>query len=253
MAVWTHAITINTPPEDVWPWLAQLGAGRAGWYSFDFLDNGGRPSAADILSQFQEIAPGDVLPAVPGTTDAFGVAVVDPPHELILIAPAGAIPPVVSWTFRLNPREGGRTRLLVRARASGAWRDLIRAVKDPLGANLDRVQVVKGWLDADDEAHERIYNVALSDGRTVAPVGSTVDLETATYDNSIGSAQLVTVWEDPDFDPEENALYCVRVLEIPTPRHSTYDAVALEMDPTAYDRDPAIQERAYSSPIWYTP
>lgn len=69
----------------------------------------------------------------------------------------------------------------------------------------------------------------------------------------IGSAELVTVWEDPDFDPEESAFYYVRVLEIPTPRHSTYDAVAIEMDPAAYDRDPSIQERAYSSPIWYTP
>jgi hypothetical protein len=88
---------------------------------------------------------------------------------------------------------------------------------------------------------------------SVPPAGNTVDLETATYENSIGAPELATVWEDPDFNPDESAFYYVRVLEIPTPRHSTYDAVAIGVDPTGYDRDPTIQERAYSSPIWYTP
>jgi len=136
---------------------------------------------------------------------------------------------------------------------------LIHAVKDPVGANLDRVQVIKGWLDDEGETHERVYDVAWAGARTavngkVPAIGSTVDVARATYENSIGHAELSTVWMDPDFDPEERAFYYVRVLEIPTPRYSTYDAVALGLDPNqASDRPVAIQERAFSSPIWYTP
>jgi hypothetical protein len=136
---------------------------------------------------------------------------------------------------------------------------LIHAVKDPVGANLDRVQVIKGWLDDDGETHERVYDAAWAGQRTAAngkvpAIGSTVDVARATYENSIGSAELSTVWMDPDFDPEERAFYYIRVLEIPTPRYSTYDAVALGLDPNqASDRPVAIQERAFSSPIWYTP
>ncbi len=136
---------------------------------------------------------------------------------------------------------------------------LIHAVKDPTGANLDRVQVIKGWLDDGGETHERVYDVAWAGRRTatngkVPAIGSTVDVARATHDNSIGSAELSTVWVDPDFDADERAFYYVRVLEIPTPRYSTYDAVALGLDPEqATDRPTAIQERAFSSPIWYTP
>ena len=136
---------------------------------------------------------------------------------------------------------------------------LIHAVKDPVGANLDRVQVIKGWLDEEGETHERIYDVAWAGQRTavngkVPPIGSTVDVARATYDNTIGSAELSTVWVDPDFDPDERAFYYVRVLEIPTPRYSTYDAVALGRDPTEFTgQPPEIQERAFSSPVWYTP
>ena len=136
---------------------------------------------------------------------------------------------------------------------------LIHAVKDPVRANLDRVQVIKGWLDADGETHERVYDVAWAGERTAAngkvpSIGNTVDVARATYENTIGSAELSTVWVDPDFDPDERAFYYVRVLEIPTPRHSTYDAVALGLNPQeASDQPPAIQERAFSSPIWYTP
>ena len=136
---------------------------------------------------------------------------------------------------------------------------LIRALRDPDGANLDRVQVIKGWLDAKGETHERIYDVAVSDGRKAGddgrvkePVGNTVDLATATYTNTIGSAVLGAHWVDPDFDPNEDAFYYVRVLEIPTPRWTTYDAKALGIDPLP-DVPATIQERAWSSPIWYTP
>jgi hypothetical protein len=139
---------------------------------------------------------------------------------------------------------------------------LIRAVKDPDGANLDRVQVVKGWLDKAGETHEKVYTVAWSGDRkldangTLPAVGNTVDLTTAKYANTIGAPELAVVWEDPDFDPAQRAFYYVRVLEIPTPRQQVYDAVALGLTPDQI-RDigepPSIQERAYSSPIWYTP
>jgi hypothetical protein len=135
---------------------------------------------------------------------------------------------------------------------------LVHAAKDPVAANLDRIQIVKGWLGADGKAREKVYDVALSDDRKVGrrgkvrPVGNTVDLETATYTNSIGDAQLATVWTDPDFEPSQRAFYYARVLEIPTPRHTLYDAVALGMKHPK-DHSATIQERAYTSPIWYTP
>jgi hypothetical protein len=151
---------------------------------------------------------------------------------------------------------GGDLTAAPRGRAP---RLLIHAAKDPMGANLDRAQVVKGWVDAEGVQHEQIYEAAWSgereigaDGRLPA-VGSTVDLATALYDNSIGAAQLRAVWEDPDFDPAQRAFYYVRVLEIPTPRHSLYDAVALGIDPGDTAAPATIQERAWSSPIWYTP
>lgn len=140
-----------------------------------------------------------------------------------------------------------------------APRLLIRATKDPLSGNLDRVQVVKGWLDANGEAQEQVYNVAWSKGRDIAAdgslpeVGNTVDLATGTYTNSIGSAELSTVWEDPDFDASQSAFYYVRVLEIPTPRHSLLDALALNIDPALTGNPTSIQERAYTSPVWYKP
>ena len=135
---------------------------------------------------------------------------------------------------------------------------MIRALRDPDGANLDRIQVIKGWLDANGETHERIYDVAVSgdreigaDGRAKEPVGSTVDIEKATYTNSIGSAVLAAHWQDPDFDPQQSAFYYVRVLEIPTPRWTTYDAAFYKIKRP--DNVPAtVQDRAYTSPIWYT-
>jgi hypothetical protein len=136
---------------------------------------------------------------------------------------------------------------------------LIAALKDPIGANLDRVQVVKGWIDDDGERQERIYDVAVSDGRTIdengrctTPVGNTVDLESATWSNSIGATEMITVWRDPDFDPELRAFYYVRVLEIPTPRWTAHDAKYFGVE--LMEGDTGIhQERAYTSPIWYTP
>ncbi len=137
---------------------------------------------------------------------------------------------------------------------------LIHAVRDPESGNLDRVQVVKGWVGSDGQSHERIYDAAWSNrGREAGVNGalgliqSTVDLETGLYTNDIGSAQLATVWEDPDFDPGQHAFYYVRVLEIPTPRHSTLDAIALGMDLGEIGYPITIQERAYSSPIGYAP
>ena len=136
---------------------------------------------------------------------------------------------------------------------------LVAAVKDPIGANLDRVQIVKGWIDDDGESRERIYDVAVSDdreigadGRCSTPVGNTVSLEDATWSNTIGATELITTWTDPDFDPALAAFYYVRVIEIPTPRWTAYDAkyfgVDLEKGDSGID-----QQRAYTSPIWYTP
>lgn len=135
---------------------------------------------------------------------------------------------------------------------------LISALKDPDGANLDRVQVVKGWRTADGALNEKVYDVALADGREPgadgkAPaVGNTVDPETATYDNSIGDAALTTVWQDPDFDPGQQAFYYARVIEIPTPRWTAYDAQRFGFDLPDEVPD-TTQERAYTSAIWYTP
>ena len=135
---------------------------------------------------------------------------------------------------------------------------LLAAAKDPDGANLDRIQIVKGWLDADGELHERIYDVAVSDNRVVVdgevatPVGSTVDVDSATYTNTIGDALLTAQWTDRDFDPSQRAFYYARVIEIPTPRWTAYDQVRFGVKMS--DEVPMVlQERAYTSPIWYTP
>lgn len=136
---------------------------------------------------------------------------------------------------------------------------LVHAAKDPLSGNLDRVQVIKGWLDAAGNRHEKVYDVAWSGSRVpdaagrLPPVGNTVDVKTASYRNDIGATQLATVWTDPEFDPKLRAFYYVRVLEIPTPRHSLHDAVALGIDPAETKMPTTLQERAWSSPIWYTP
>lgn len=135
---------------------------------------------------------------------------------------------------------------------------LIRAMRDPDGANLDRIQVVKGWLGNDGKTKETVYDVAWSGNREPAPdgkiplVGSTVNVEEASYTNAIGAPYLQTFWKDTDFDPAQRAFYYVRVLEIPTPRWTTYDAKFFKVK-RPDDVPAAIQERAYTSPIWYTP
>jgi hypothetical protein len=134
----------------------------------------------------------------------------------------------------------------------------VQAMKDPNSGNLDRVQIIKGWYE-NGYPQENIYNVAWSDNRKadsktgkLPPVGNTVNIKEATYTNNIGDTQLSATWTDPDFKPEHHAVYYVRVLEIPTPRWSTYDAKTLGVDPPA-GVAATIQERAWSSPIWYTP
>ena len=140
---------------------------------------------------------------------------------------------------------------------NGSPRFLVWADKDPSGANLDRLQILKGWVDAEGRSHERLYDAAASPGRgrdpktnLFEPVGSSVDLADASYTNTLGATHLEALWTDPDFDPEQDAFYYVRVLEIPTPRMSTYDAKSLGITP----RSPAtLQERAATSAIWYDP
>ncbi|MEM7398940.1 MAG: DUF3604 domain-containing protein [Pseudomonadota bacterium] len=135
---------------------------------------------------------------------------------------------------------------------------MVYALKDPLGGNLDRIQIVKGWMDDAGKTYEKVYDVVWSGDREpgsdgkLPPVGNTVDVKSATFTNTIGDSELGVVWTDPDFDPDQKAFYYARVLEIPTPRWSTYDAHRFGVEipegaPTSQ------QERAYTSPIWYTP
>jgi hypothetical protein len=148
---------------------------------------------------------------------------------------------------------------LAKAPAEKAPGFLIHAVKDPKDANLDRIQVVKVWVDKQGVGQEKVFDVAWSGDRKpgrngkLPAVGNTVDLKTGLYTNTIGAAELSTFWRDPQFDASQRALYYVRALQIPTPRNSTYDAIALGLDPDKTGKPKTIQERAYSSPIWYTP
>lgn len=134
---------------------------------------------------------------------------------------------------------------------------LIMASKDPEGANLDRVQIIKAWIDPQGVSHEKVYDIAAADGRIIdsvngslAPVGNTVDSSNATYQNTIGGSSITAFWSDPNFNPAAEAFYYVRVLEIPTPRWSTFDAVKLGVKPMQPE---SIQERAITSAIWYIP
>jgi hypothetical protein len=137
---------------------------------------------------------------------------------------------------------------------------LVAALKDPMGANLDRIQIIKGWLDGKGQVQEKVYDVAWGDAEKrkpgangkLPPVGSTVDLQNATWTNTIGDSELITVWKDPEFDPALRAVYYARVLEIPTPRWTAYDAKRFGIKPLP-GTTMTLQERAYTSPIWYTP
>jgi hypothetical protein len=136
---------------------------------------------------------------------------------------------------------------------------LVAARKDAMSGNLDRIQIVKGWVGDDGNAMERVYDVAVSDGRTIdadgrckAPVGDTVDVVKATWTNTIGDPELITTWTDPDFDPEQRAFYYARVIEIPTPRWTAYEALRFDIE-MPKEAKMTTQERAYTSPIWYTP
>ncbi len=135
---------------------------------------------------------------------------------------------------------------------------IVYALRDPIGANLDRIQVVKGWLDVKGVTHAKVYDVAWSGDRKpgkngkLPAVGNTVDVAHANWTNTIGASELGTVWTDPSFDPKQKAFYYARVLEIPTPRWTTYDAFRFDIDPPK-GAPTSTQERAYTSPIWYAP
>jgi hypothetical protein len=158
---------------------------------------------------------------------------------------------LLSVAYELGVPMGGELPAAVVGKAP---RFSLWAAKDPEGARLDRLQIIKGWVDSAGVSHERIYDLAASDNRSpglngkLPPVGNTVDVAGAIYSNSIGSEQLAAFWEDPDFDTAEEAFYYARAIEIPTPRWSTYDAMRLGIEapePTS------LQERAISSAIWY--
>jgi hypothetical protein len=147
----------------------------------------------------------------------------------------------------LTPRHGDRAPTF-----------MAYALRDPIGANLDRIQIIKGWLDENGETAEKVYDVAWSPGRepdasgVLPPVGNTVDLAAANWTNTIGASELGAVWTDPDFDPDERAFYYARVLEIPTPRWIVYDAFRYGVE-IPEGAATIHQERAYTSPIWYAP
>jgi hypothetical protein len=137
---------------------------------------------------------------------------------------------------------------------------LVAALKDPIGANLDRIQIIKGWLDAKGQTHEQVYDVVWSDvserkpgaNGKLPPVGDTVDVANATWTNTIGDPELMAVWKDPSFDASQRAFYYARVIEIPTPRWTAYDAKRFGIKPLP-GTVLKLQERAYTAPIWYTP
>ena len=148
---------------------------------------------------------------------------------------------------------------LLKASESKSPTFMVYALRDPIGGNLDRIQIIKGWLDENGKTQERIYDVAVSDGRKIEadgrckkPVGNTVDVATASFTNTIGASELGTVWTDPDFNPGQKAFYYARVIEIPTPRWTTIDAFRFGV-PIPEGAPVSTQERAYTSPIWYTP
>ena len=164
-------------------------------------------------------------------------------------------PEIASIGYARGVPMGGE---LMKAPGGASPHFLIRAVKGPMDHNLDRVQVVKGWLDHNGEAQEKIFEVVWSGDRQpdvngkLPAVGTTADIRTGKTANTIGAAELATVWVDPEFDPGQSAFYYLRVLQIPTVRHSQLDAIALGID-TPYEGPATIQERAYTSPIWYAP
>ncbi len=165
-------------------------------------------------------------------------------------------PDFIAQGYRRGVPMGGDLRKAPKGKAPSF---MVRSLRDPDGANLDRIQIVKGWLDAKGKTHERIYDVAVSDDRKIGsdgrardPVGNTVDVEKATYTNTIGAAFLTSHWTDPNFDPKQHAFYYVRVLEIPTPRWTTYDAAFFGIE-RPKNVPATLQDRAYTSPIWYTP
>jgi hypothetical protein len=136
---------------------------------------------------------------------------------------------------------------------------LVAAMKDAYSGNLDRIQIIKGWVGKDGEARERVYDVAVSDnrkidknGRCKTPVGNTVDVADATWTNTIGDPELIAVWTDPEFDAGQKAFYYARVIEIPTPRWTAYEAKRFNIK-MPKEVKMVTQERAYTSPIWYSP
>jgi hypothetical protein len=166
-------------------------------------------------------------------------------------------PDVVATGYRKGVPMGGD--LPERPKAKNAPTFMVGALKDPASGNIDRIQIVKGWVDGQGERHERLYDVVVSDGRKIGkdgrcktPVGNTVDAKTANFTNTIGDSELAAVWTDPDFDPEQEAFYYARVIEIPTPRWSTYEAFRFGI-PIPEGAPVSTQERAYTTPIWYTP
>ena len=143
-----HAVTIRAPPECVWPWLAQMGAGRAGWYSYDSIDNDGHPSATEVIPELQHLAVGDLAPALPGARDSFIVAAVEPFRDLVLEVPEAGGGVLVSWEFFLEPHADG-VRLLVQGRVGAKWPPRVAtptALLRPIERVYSLLAVIPRWM-----------------------------------------------------------------------------------------------------------
>ncbi len=177
------------------------------------------------------------------------------PAAMCWRSPTTATYPMDSYFRASIPSTVSRSPGSTPKPARNGNRSTSAALKDPIGANLDRIQIVKGWVDAQGERHERVYDIAVSDGRTTdedghcrTPVGNTVDVENATCSNTIGATELIAVWKDPEFDPSARTFYYIRVLETPAPRWTAYDAkyYGVKLNP---DDSGVHQERAYTDPV----
>ncbi|MEI8597102.1 DUF3604 domain-containing protein [Vibrio sp. M60_M31a] len=166
----------------------------------------------------------------------------------------------VTRYYRIRERRANGGDLTTLDNGAKAPSFLVAALKDSFSGNLDRIQIIKGWLDKSGKPQEKVYNVVWSggdrkldkDGKLPA-VGNTVDVANATWTNTIGAPELITVWQDPDFNPDLKAFYYARVREIPTPRWTAYDKAYFADSKFSDDVPMTLTERAYTSPIWYTP
>ncbi|MEM9254041.1 MAG: DUF3604 domain-containing protein [Pseudomonadota bacterium] len=235
---------------------AGLRMGKATYWPADFMAGGTRWSAAGLAAVWAEENTRSALFAAMRRKETYSTS--GPRIGVRFFGGWGYSSDLLERNDWITQAETGGVPMggVLPTKSARAPSFAVWAIRDPHSGNLDRIQIIKGWVDQGGNTRERIYNIAwsgdrlLNDSGTLPPVGNTVDVTAATYTNSIGEAQLSAVWIDPDFDPEREAFYYARVIEIPTPRWTTYDAALLD---TTAPEPTSIQERAVTSAIWYHP